>query len=275
MPISGPTVVRRQLGRRLRSLREAAGVTVEQVEAARFGSRAKLWRIESGQVRVSVPDVWALCRIYQASESDTVALARLAERTAEQGWWHTYRDVVPDWFRLYLDLESVAARICIWEDSVVPGELQIADYARALWRGAWPDLDAEGVEPHVALRLERQQALLTRTPAPHVVAVLGENVLRREVGGPGVMAEQLEHLTKIAVGVNADVRVLPFTAGAHPAVTGAFRILGFDDPEDPDVVYLESEMEAQYLERAHQMVRYRHIFTMLCEHAVPIGDFAP
>ncbi len=275
MPASGPTVARRQLGRRLKRLREAAGVTTEQVEAARIASRAKLWRIERGQVRVTVPDVWALARFYGVESGEADALASLAQGTGNRGPWQGYGDLVPDWFKLYLGLEAAAAAISTWEDSVVPGELQTPAYARALWHGAWPELSETAVEPHVTLRLERQQSLFDRAPAPTLAVVLGENVLRRQVGGAAVLAEQIAHLSELAGRDTVDIRVLPFAAGAHPAVTGAFRILHFADPEDPDVVYAELEVGAHYLERPAELDRYARIFDQVSTRAVPIGEFAP
>lgn len=275
MPASGPTVARRQLGRRLKRLREAAGITAEQVEEAGLASRTKVWRIEAGKVRVTVPDVWALARHYGVDQSDADALAALAQNTTDQGPWRPYGEVVPDWFRLYLGLERTATSIRTFEDSVVPGELQTADYARALWRGARPDLDEAAVEPHLALRLERQQALLHRDPPQRLCVVLGENVLRREVGGTPVIAAQIDHLAGLARRDTVDIRYLPFATGAHPAVTGAFRILDFDDAHDPAVVYVELEVAALYLEKQAEVESYRRIFTVLHRRAVPIGEFAP
>jgi transcriptional regulator with XRE-family HTH domain len=273
MPASGPTVARRQLGRRLKRLREAAGITAEQVEEAGLASRTKIWRIEAGKVRVTVPDVWALTRLYGTDQAEADVLAGLAQRTAARGRWQQYGDVVPEWFRLYVGLEDAASHIRTFEDSVVPGELQTADYARALWHGARPDLPVEAVDPHVHLRLDRQRALFERRPAPRLQIVLGENVLRRQVGGPAVLAEQVRHLAAMDGGDDVDIRVLPFSAGAHPAVTGAFRILSFDDDQDPDVVYVEWEVAAHYLERAAEVETYRRIFALLVRRARPIGEF--
>ena len=274
MPASGPTVARRQLGRRLRRLREAAGVTADQVEEAGLASRTKIWRIEAGKVRVTMPDVWALARLYGVDQAEADALAALAQSTGAQGRWQQYGDIVPEWFRLYIGLEDAASGIRTFEDCVVPGELQTADYARALWDGARPDVDPVGREPHIRLRLDRQQALFGRSPAPRLHIVLGENVLRRQVGGPEVLAAQIEHLVALGARDGVDIRVLPFSAGAHPAVTGAFRILDFDDPEDPDVVYVELEVAAHYLERQAEVETYRRIFALLHRRARPIGDFA-
>jgi len=66
---------------------------------------------------------------------------------------------------------------------------------------------------------------------------------------------------------------MPFSVGAHPAMAGAFRILDFDDPDDPDVVYLESHVGALYLEEEHEVEEYRRIFQLLCKDAIPLADF--
>lgn len=273
MPASGPTVARRQLGRRLKRFREAAGITAEQVEEAGLASRTKIWRIEAGKVRVTVPDVWALTRLYGVPQSEVDVLTTLAQGTAGRGPWQQYGEIVPEWFRLYIGLEDTASGIRTFDDSVVPGELQTADYARALWQGARPDLTVELLEPHIDLRLDRQRALFGRRPAPRMRIVLGENVLRRQVGGPGVLAAQVHHLVGLGEREDVDIRVLPFTAGAHPAITGAFRIMEFDDADDPDVVYIELAVAAHYLEKPVEVQAYRRIFASLHQLARPIGDF--
>jgi transcriptional regulator with XRE-family HTH domain len=273
VPVSGPTVERRLLGRRLRAVREAAGVTAEQVEAAGLASRTKLWRIEKGRVRITVPDVWALCRFYGVGDAETDELAALAEGTTGRGPWYEYRHVVPEWFRLFIGLEGAAAAIDTFDDSVVPGELQTPEYARALWLGAWPQLSQRDVAPHLELRLRRQERLFGRDPAPRLTVVLGENVLHRQVGGPAVLAAQVAHLRRLADRPGVDIRYVPFAAGAHPAVTGAFRILRFADPDDVDIVYVESETEARYLERPAEVAHYRDMFAVLTERALPVARF--
>jgi Domain of unknown function (DUF5753)/Helix-turn-helix domain len=273
VPVSGRTAPRWHLGNALRTLRHAAGVTVDQVVAARLASRPKLWRMESGQVRVSVPDVWALSKFYGADQATTDDLSLWAQKTGDLGLWQQYRDVVPEWFKLYVGLEEIAASIDTFDDSVVPGELQTPEYARALWRGAWPDLPAGDSEPHIALRLRRQQALFAEPPTRRLSVVLGENVLRRQVGGAAVMRAQREHLNRLAHREGVGVRILPFSAGAHPATTGAFRVLSFDNKQDPDVVYLEIEKGAHYLESPCDVDHYRRILARLGEQSVPIGEF--
>jgi transcriptional regulator with XRE-family HTH domain len=275
MAISGPTVVRRQLGRSLKRLREHANRTVDQVEEAGLGSRTKIWRIEAGKVPVRVPDIWALCRFYGVDQAETDRLAALAGGTSAQGWWEDYGDVVPDWFRLYVGLETAATQISTYEGSLVPGELQTPDYARAVYQAAQPDDDTSGIERHVELRLQRQKALLGRAEPPHLVVVLSQAVLTQQVGGPDVIAAQVDHLRTLDQCDHIDIRVLPFDSGAHAAMTGAFRILDFADPDDPDVVYIETQVGAHYLEKPGELDEYRRIFDLLSTQAVPIGALTP
>lgn len=67
--------------------------------------------------------------------------------------------------------------------------------------------------------------------------MLNEAVIRRVVGGASAMRKQLDHITEMAKLPHVNVQVLPFSAGVHPAMEGAFRILGFPESADPDVVY--------------------------------------
>ena len=81
--------------------------------------------------------------------------------------------------------------------------------------------------------MQRQKTLFARNPPVRLVTVLGEGTLTRPVGGEQVMKGQIEHLRRLSREDTVDVRVLPFSVGAHAAMAGAFRILEFDDPDDP------------------------------------------
>ncbi len=275
MPVSGPTVVRRQLGRRLRNLREKAGKTEREVEDAKLVSRTKLWRIESGKVPVKVPDVRALCWFYGADAETTDALANLAVGTAGQGWWEDYGDVVPDWFKLYVGLEGVATRIQSYDGELVPGPLQTEDYTRAVYRAARPDDSEcrEEIERHVALRRQRQEALLRRDQPPTLQFVLGAGAVLRQVGGPEVMAAQVEQLRHFNRLDHVEITVIPLEAGAHAAMLGAFSILEFSESDDPDVVYFETQAGARYLEKYSEIQEYRRIFELIHRQAVPIEEY--
>lgn len=276
MPISGSTVVRRQLGRRLRRLREAAGKTERDVETAKLLSRTKLWRLESGKTPVKVPDVRALCWLYGADAATTDALAGLAVGTTEQGWWEDYGDAVPDWFGLYIGLEAAASEIRIYDPELVHGLLQTADYAEAVYRAVRPDDSDDVIRRQVKLRLGRQRALADRTPPLRLIAVLGAGVLARPVGGARAMAGQADRLRELAKLDHVDIRVLPWEAGAHAAMhTGAFTVLDFDDPDDPAVVYLETHTGARYLEKPDELDQYRKIFNLIYQKSVPVEEYPP
>src|SRR5213082_3300795 len=176
MPISGSTVIRRQLGRRLRKLRDAAGKTERDVEEAGLASRTKLWRIEAGKVGVRIADVRTLCWLYGADQATTDALAALATGTATQGWWEDYGDVLPDWFGLYIGLEAAASEIRIYEPELVHGLLQTPAYLRAVYEAVYEasgnPVDEVAVQRQIKLRHERQQTLTSRTPPLWLTAVL-------------------------------------------------------------------------------------------------------
>ena len=272
VPVTGLRVVRRALGRRLTRLRTASGKSRREVAEARLGiSEPTLHRIETGKVPVTVANVRALCWLYGADASITDALAELSLGTSQEEWWDA-SPVIPDWFKLYVGLEASAARIYSYDGEVVPGELQTEQYARAVF-GAEQPADAEAADRHVKLRMQRQQALFARVPGPEVVTVLGEGALSRPVGGEAVLKGQLEHLRKVSRRDNFDIRVLPFSVGAHAAMAGAFRIMDFDDDEDPDVVYLETHVGAMYLEEADEVNEYRRIFQLIRDDAIPVEDY--
>jgi hypothetical protein len=95
--------------------------------------------------------------------------------------------------------------------------------------------------------------------------VLDEAVLRCQVGGPGVMAAQLAHIDQMAGRPNVTVQVLPFTAGAHPAMLGSFTLMQFPDPADK---YLEAETGALYLEKPQDIRRYSLMINYLRAQAL-------
>jgi transcriptional regulator with XRE-family HTH domain len=279
MPVTGQRVVRRTLGRRLTRLRLATGKSRREVAEARLGiSEPTLHRIETGKVPVTVANVRALCWLYGADASITDALAELALGTSQEEWWDA-SPVIPDWFKLYVGLEASAARISSYDGEVVPGELQTEQYCRAVFAAEQPaDAEAaaeaaEAADRHVKLRMQRQQTLFGRRPAVRIATVLGEGALTRPVGGEAVLAAQLAHLRELARRDNLQIRVLPWSVGAHAAMAGAFRILDFDDPEDPDIVYLESHVGALYLEEPAEVEEYRRVFDLICKDAVPIEDY--
>src|SRR5437867_9611789 len=168
----GPTVRRMMVGARLRRLRTDKGLTREQAGEAIRASEWKIHRLENGQVGFKERDIMDLLRLYGVNDSDEVAaLLMLAREANAPGWWQQYGDLLPQWFRAYVDLESAAALIRTYEGQLVPGLLQTTGYMRAVIRGAQLNQSPEEAERRVALRLTRQQ-LLERADAPLLWAVV-------------------------------------------------------------------------------------------------------
>jgi transcriptional regulator with XRE-family HTH domain len=276
MPISGSTVVRRQLGSRLRRLRDAAGKTEKDVEEAGLASRTKLWRIESGKAAIKIGDVRALCWLYGTDAQTTDALATLAVGTSGQGWWEDYGDVLPNWFGLYVGLEAAATEVRIYDPELVHGLLQTPAYLRAVYVEGGRGDDEVAIQRQIKIRQERQQLITVREPPLAVTAILGAGVPARRVGGETVMADQIERLRELNRLPHMDIRVMPWEAGGHAAMhIGAFTILDFADPDDPPVVYLESHTGARYMEKPEELAEYRRIYDLIYPKTVPIEEYPP
>ncbi|HYY81834.1 MAG TPA: helix-turn-helix transcriptional regulator [Actinomycetes bacterium] len=265
----GPTVRRMLVGSRLRRLRTEAGISREQAGEAIRASEWKIHRLENGQVGFKERDLVDLLRLYGITDQEEVAALLVLAREANQpGWWQPYGDLLPQWFRAYVDLEAAAAVIRTYEGQFVPGLLQTSDYMRAVMRGAQLGQSPEETERRVALRLARQ-ALLSRPDAPLLWAVVDEAALRRPVGGREVMRAQLERLVDATRLPNVTLQVLSYAAGAHPAMVGAFSVLRFADQELPDVVYLEHLTNAVYLDKREDVEQYLHVMETVSVRAEP------
>jgi transcriptional regulator with XRE-family HTH domain len=268
-PRPSPTVRGRRLRHELRSIRERHGLTIEQVSERSGGdwNASTISRWETGERRIRPVDLRRLMDLYDVHGDQREVLLTLARQARERGWWRSYTDAVPPWFEVYLGLEAEAETICDYAAELVPGLLQTADYYRAFMRAAPAAGDDETIERKAAVRLARQERLTNEDP-PRLWAVLNEAVIRRVVGGADTMRAQLHHIAEMADLPHVTVQVLPFRAGAHPAMDGSFIVLGFPEPADPDVVYLESQAGSLYLERPPEVERYAATYTHLMAKAL-------
>ncbi|MET9257628.1 helix-turn-helix domain-containing protein [Streptomyces sp. NPDC048182] len=272
----GPVVRRRKLGAELRALRAAAGIT--SGEAARLVGwhQSKVSRIETGTSGVRPADVRLLLDAYGVHDPRLRELLSTLAGAEDAGagrhhWWHPYRGVLPPAYRDFLSLESQARAMRTLETSVVPGLLQTPEYARAVTRAAVDGLPDERLDTLVKVRLARQD-VLHGDPPLRLSAVLDEAVLRRQVGGAGVMARQLTRLVAAARLPHVRLQVLPFSAGAHVGVTGPFVIFSFSSTSDLDVVVLDQLTSSFHLERKEDLEAYTEAFTTLSIHALSPED---
>jgi Domain of unknown function (DUF5753) len=198
-------------------------------------------------------------------------LIQLTREACQPGWWHSFRDVLPNPYEVYIGLEAGAASIRNFEPIVVPGLLQTEDYARATFRNGPRELDVDEVQRRVEVRLARQE-ILARDDRPRLWAVIDEAVIHRAVGGVSVMRRQLRYLAECAQQGKTTIQVVPYRAGAHAGTTGPFVILDFPEPTDPAVVYVETLAGDIYLEERSDVNRYTLAFDRLLAAALHPDD---
>lgn len=267
---SAPTVLRMVLGKRLRQLREQAGVSFEEAARAIEVTALTVRRIEKAEVGLRIPYVRELLRTYGVPATEVDDFLALAREANQPGWWYKYRDVLPEWFSAYVSLESEASVIRLYEPHYVPGLLQTHDYATALMRVGFPNAPETDIARRVALRMKRQD-LLAKSEAPAVWAILDETVLRRPVGGPEVMRAQFDRLAEVLDMPKVRIQIMPFGAGAHPGAFGPFHHFRFGFSELPDIVYTESLVGAVYVDRPDDVVSYLEVLDRMSVQAEPVA----
>jgi hypothetical protein len=234
-------------------------MTVEQVAESLLCSPSKVSRLETGHRSASARDIRDLSDLYQVDPAQREHLAELAKESKAQAWWQPYD--LP--YATYVGLEGEATCISDYEPGVFPGLLQTPDYARVIHEQAMPKLSSDVIEQRIEVRLVRQAALTREEPMPpRLDAIIDEAVLHRPIGGPGVMSAQISRVIEACELPNVTVRVLPFAAGAHPALDSTFVLLEFEESV-PGVVYVEGLVGHLFLERSSDMQRYRQVFERL------------
>jgi transcriptional regulator with XRE-family HTH domain len=265
---NSPTVRRRRLASELRRLREAAGLTIDEVGDKLECSASKISRIETGHVGVTPRDVRDMLELYPIDADQREALVQLAREARKKGWWHAYNEVFTGSF---VGLESDASSLHAHQALLVPGLLQTEDYTRAVHKAIRPDQPDEEIERRVLARLARQNLLNDPQP-PEYWAIIDEAVLHRVVGGPDIMRAQLNRLVDAAEMPHVTLQVVPFGAGAHAGMEGPFLILGFPEQADPDVVYVENTTTGSYLEEPSDVYRYTLMFDHLRASALNTSE---
>jgi hypothetical protein len=221
-------------------------------------------RAEGGFKPLTVKSLLIAYGITDIREID--AFLALAKDASKPGWWHSYDDILPAWFRTAVGLEEAATLIRAYEPQVIPGLLQTESYIRAITAASFPAATPDYAERTVALRLARQQ-LLHRPDPPGYWVVMDETVLRRPIGGRHVMRDQLTHLIQSAEQPEVTIQVIPFAAGWHPALYGMFWIFRFPGDELPDIVYSEALTGAYYLNKPDETARYTQALDTMCAQA--------
>lgn len=272
---SGPTFVRRRLGNRLARLRKEAGKSQVDVALTGIVTRVTLHKIEEGQQSSKWPIVQALCHLYGADPETTRGLVELAKASKGTGWFERYGDAIPRTIGMYLEAELTANRIDIYDPEVIPGTLQTTDYARAIFEGEGDfRYGSEPLDLMIEARMERQQRYWHQRPPDAIMSVvLNETAVARHIGGRDTMDAQVERLCEIDSQGKAKIAILPWSAGGHPAIYGAYTIFEFPDPQDPTVVYMDNYRGGSYLEDVSWIIRMRAIQERIRTKSIPIKEY--
>lgn len=212
-----------------------------------FADLLAAYRKEAGWTQAEAAQRFTMSKsLYQKIEAcDRKPQRDMADRGDELFELHgvfarIYKDILtephPAWFGPRVEYEDRATAITDWEMRGIPGLLQTEAYARTVTRAGMPYAAPDVIERYVASRMERQE-ILSRDNPPKLWVAIAEGVARQLVGGPDVMAVQLDHLIASADAPGIVFQILPFTAADAPGVEGPASLLEFDG--HPPVAYLE------------------------------------
>ena len=263
-----PTVRQRELGARLRRLRNEQRLTVEEVAEKLLCSATKISRIETATRKPTLRDVRDLSQLYGLTPADTDELMNLARQAREPGWWTQYDDLD---LEPYIGLEQNAASITCFTMYHAPALLQTGEYAQAMIKGVAPRIDPSVLDQRVEARLRRQQRLEQDSP-PRYRAIVDEAVLHRQVGGPAVMQAQLGRFLEFERAGKVTIQVVPFDSGAHGAQDSSFVFLEFEEPPLSPVVFVEGLVRNSYHDRKSEVDRYREALEYLRDFALSPRD---
>ncbi|CAM3620595.1 helix-turn-helix transcriptional regulator [Kibdelosporangium persicum] len=252
MPESA-TLTAWELGLRLKQRRENLDLSVASVAKQVKMQQPNLSSVETGRKRITQENLAKLCKLYEFSAHESKELQELRIATDKREWYHKYSGMFSEDFVRYIGLEAGAGGMLAYQGALVPGLLQTREYAREVIRGGAPYIRLTELEPRVETRMLRQQRLFGKD-ALRFTGLLGEPVLRQEVGGREVMHRQLRQLVTLMSTPNIDIQVLPYSAGAHPALGGPFAVLTFDSPWLPPGVWQETLNSTAFIDKP-QVVR--------------------
>lgn len=275
-----PTVRRLQLGNELRHLRERADRELTDAAEVIERSWSVVSKLENGITGIRQKPLRELVQYYKdaigtgddgspadgGDPIDPEEFCELNKGSEQRGRWRGYRAIYPKWFRMAVDLEADSEVINLYQSEIIHGLFQTEEYIRALFTHGMVRSINESTESAVKARLERQRILANDT-APRVTAVLSESGLRRQVGGPEVMREQLHHLAELSQRPNISLHVAPFscrTAAGLPYPFVQFRVPSMGPKSPPlEFVFVEQFHDADYLDGPNEVAEYSDLWNGL------------
>lgn len=251
---------RLRLGNELRKLRESREWSVTHVAGLMGWSHTKVSRLETGKVRPDVGEVMDLLDIYEVSGGPYDRLVALTRQANIRGWWRAFAGM-PARQMGFVEMESGVLGIREYALVFIPGLLQHPGYVRQRFRDrdAFADFDLAAA---VQGRVERQKIL---ERGIEYEAIVDEAALRRRTVAPEVLTEQLLHLIDLATRDNITLRVLRLDAEMEH-LSGAmhsFALYRFDDPDQDDMAFVETETSDLWLGDPEDLARYTVLYSRL------------
>ncbi|ANZ39169.1 hypothetical protein BBK82_26945 [Lentzea guizhouensis] len=256
------TTLERAIGRQLAGWRDERQLSLTEAGQRVGFSSAKLSMMENAVQPSAVLDIMALGYVYQVPAEEWQAVVRQAQ-CAEQAR-ALDNAVLFDPAADFANLVFEATVLRTFTTDLVPALFQLADYAKLV-------LDDTRFPAQAAVREAWEGRVGGRDPLL-VHAVCSEAALRPVVGGPRVMKAQLLHLMEISELDTVSLRVVPFTAGAHPAMGTPFTLLSFAHRQHDDVAYFETFVRGEYVEGAGETEGCARRFAGVGELALGEGE---
>jgi transcriptional regulator with XRE-family HTH domain len=256
---------RRRLAKKLRRMREEAGLTLTEAAPQMDRTKSALSRVENGETAADPNLVRTMMDVYNHYDPDLLGLAREA---LKPGWWHQYgiRD------RGYIGFETDASAVYELSLMNIPGLLQTQDYARAVFHASRVKWTRQERENQVKARMIRQRRLVDPDTPLALHALIDEAALRKPIGGPDVRQAQLRHLIEQAELDTVTIQVLPDDLGWYQGMDGAFIVLEFPEDEDPDLLYIAHVTGALHVEKPQEVTEARLKFADLRSLALSPKD---
>lgn len=270
MSRSDPSALRFLIGHELRSARTRAGVS-QAAAAKKLGcTQPKINNMENGKYQQQPEEVATLLRLYGTEVAQIDRISSLAARADQSTWWAPFSDVLPGWFKTFIGLEGLATSQFTYQAMTLTGQLQTEGYATALLSGGLQIAPLD-LPQAIQARMARQR-LTTESNPLQLQAVIEEHILDRLVGGPTVMAAQLDHLLDLAARDNVELRVMPTSTAVHAGLDGDFTVLHFDTALS--LGYIEYQTGALYVQDQEQVTMYKIIADRLLSLALPAQESA-
>ncbi len=272
-PLQSPTVQAWELGMRLRERREEVGMTAVAAGRASGITQAYISGVEAGRVKLPGERLAQLVAAYEIDPGEAADLEGLRVAAMQRAWWHQYSQLFPAEFLRFLGYEAGADHVRSYHNELLHGLLQTEEYARAVIRGGNTYVRLTEMDRRVAVRMARQRRLDGDHPL-RLTSVIAEGALRQQVGGREVMRAQLDHLDRLLTErpEQFEIRVMPFTAGAHPALGGPFQILSFPSPRLPDLVWQEVLTSSDIIDQSSRVADYVVTFAEARERALSSAE---